>query len=1557
MRLKLTKILGVTGCFIILSGTLKAQSFSFNCTRDTLVPGCPPNLCITLKSIIPDLHGLSSSYALNPGSNIPGCFPVYVAPDDPAGNPTNLTIDDRYSSVINIGFPFPFYGTIYTDLVASTNGYLSFDISRASQPSHWQNFGDLPTASYDKALIMGPYHDLDPSTGTSPTQRIQYQVFGTAPYRRWIFSFYKVPLFNCTNLINNTHQVILYESTGIIEVKIFDKQICNSWPPGTPGRAMVGIQDFSRTQATMAPGRKMSDAPWGSLGMNETWRFVPNAGPSLFKRVELYDMSGNLLVTGSTTNLGNGMLEASFPNVCAPAGSTTAYVVRSVFEKIDDPSVEIFGTDTVRINRAIALTGTATPTAANCGSSNGTITVTGVTGGTPPYEYSLDGITWQASNTFTGLAPGTYTVRVRDAGAVCNVNLPPVTITVIGNIAETHTTTATACFGVDNGSIIITSAGGTGPYTFTLDGGLPQAGTIPFTFSNVAGGTHNVVVTDLGSGCTSGILIITVPIGAGLNGTAVMTPTSCTGLNDGTIVANALSGTAPYTYQLDGGTPQSGANPYTFTGVANGLHNVIIRDFFGCSIPLPVTVSAGAGVTGTGSGTATSCTGVNDGTITVTATSGTAPFTWSLDGGTPQSGASPFTFNGVAPGPHTVIITDALTCTAPVSVTVVSGTTPTATSTSTPTACSGINNGTITVTSTTMAGPYTFSLDGGAPQAGTIPFTFTNVAAGPHTIVVAGASACTTNPFTETVAAGATPTATASSTSTACTGVNNGSITINSASIAGPYTFTLDAGAPQAGTIPFTFSNVPAGPHNIVVTGASGCATNPFSVTVGTGAGVTGTATPVSTTCPTAINGSITVDATAGTAPFTYQLDAGGPQSGANPYTFSNVSAGSHTVIITDNLGCSVPIINIVVNAGPVLTANTSSSATSCNGASNGTITVTPNGGTAPFTWSIDAGPFVPGASPFTFTNLASGSHTIVVMDAAGCTTNPFTETVVTGPTLTTSVNTTAVLCNGGNTGTIVITQPAFGTPPFEYSLDGVVWQAGNTFSGLIAGPYTAYYRESNGCPGSQLVTVSEPAALTATVSEIPVVCNGQPNGTITVTPAGGTGPYEYSIDGGATWQSSNIFNVAANIYTITIRDANNCITTQGITVTEPAVLTASSVNTTASCDGGTDGTITVTAIGGNAGYQYSLDGTTFQASNVFNVLPGPYTVTVKDNLGCITSFPTTVTLLGNLTFTPQIDATICEGKSTSLQLVSNATVYAWTPTTGLSDPTSSSPVANPTIPTEYYVEATLGLCKAYDTVMVNVYAAPVPDAGTPGFICYGQTYTLQGSGGVQYLWTPAGTLSSATAQNPVATPTRTTIYTLSIVSDLNGCNSLVTDNVIVDVTPPIKVTTFPYDTVAYAMDQIQLNATSAAPNYTWTPTTGLSDPGVPNPIVTVGNVGDDIMYKVTAYTAAGCKGEGFVRVRVYNGPDLYVPTAFTPNGDGRNDTFYPFPVGIKAINYFRVFNRWGQQVFSSVTLNQGWDGKLGGVEQPSGTYVWMAQGVTKDNKVITKKGTVTIIR
>ncbi|MEO6490170.1 MAG: hypothetical protein ABIO04_09545, partial [Ferruginibacter sp.] len=294
--------------------TSQSQNLSFTCPKDTIL-GC--NLaCLTIKGQFPDLRSLSTDYTVNNVTAESGCRPYF----DPGTvvPPVTVSGDDYYSSLITMPFYFPFYGVSRNSLIVSTNGFLSFDISQVGLNTHYEllnNGGflsstsgagypgeDVPSTLYDKLLIMGPYHDIDPEYTTSPTEHIEYVVIGAAPNRKWILSFYKIPLYytttSCDTLIQNTHQIILHESTGVIEVYIKDKETCPGW---NDGKAMVGLQDSLRTKGIMAPGRKASDPVWGGIGMNESWRFIPSQGPTLYRKVELLDATGAVVAIGDTT--------------------------------------------------------------------------------------------------------------------------------------------------------------------------------------------------------------------------------------------------------------------------------------------------------------------------------------------------------------------------------------------------------------------------------------------------------------------------------------------------------------------------------------------------------------------------------------------------------------------------------------------------------------------------------------------------------------------------------------------------------------------------------------------------------------------------------------------------------------------------------------------------------------------------------------------------------------------------------------------------------------------------------------------------------------------------------------------------------------------------------------------------------------------------------------------------------------------------------------------------------------------------------------------------------
>jgi gliding motility-associated-like protein len=164
-------------------------------------------------------------------------------------------------------------------------------------------------------------------------------------------------------------------------------------------------------------------------------------------------------------------------------------------------------------------------------------------------------------------------------------------------------------------------------------------------------------------------------------------------------------------------------------------------------------------------------------------------------------------------------------------------------------------------------------------------------------------------------------------------------------------------------------------------------------------------------------------------------------------------------------------------------------------------------------------------------------------------------------------------------------------------------------------------------------------------------------------------------------------------------------------------------------------------------------------------------------------------------------------------------------------------------------------------------------------------------------------------------------------------------------------------DTTVVIGQPLQFNGTGGV-NYIWSPTTGLNDPFISNPIGIYNASNDSVRYKMIASDAIGCIDSAYVTVYVFQTmPYVFVPTAFTPNGDGLNDVIRPIAVGIQKINYFSIYNRWGQMVYYTTQNKTGWDGNLKGRPQASAVYVWMLSAIDYLGKPLFLKGTVTLIR
>jgi gliding motility-associated-like protein len=349
------------------------------------------------------------------------------------------------------------------------------------------------------------------------------------------------------------------------------------------------------------------------------------------------------------------------------------------------------------------------------------------------------------------------------------------------------------------------------------------------------------------------------------------------------------------------------------------------------------------------------------------------------------------------------------------------------------------------------------------------------------------------------------------------------------------------------------------------------------------------------------------------------------------------------------------------------------------------------------------------------------------------------------------------------------------------------------------------------------------------------------------------------------------------------------------------------------------------------------------------------YIVTVNEN-GCVNTDTVTVNVLPFITVKLGNDSLICQTDQIELHPVSQAVQYKWTASTGEIVRSIKFPTVRPLVNTKYYVTASLGKCQDRDSIEIKVLPYPVASIRPDTVICFGQRITLNSTiVASSFSWSPVSSLLNPNSTSPIAGPSKTTRYYLR-AKDTLGCPKNVIDSITVTVAPPV-IANAGKDTIALPNQPLQLLAGTGF-RYIWSPEFGLSNPSVYNPVATLPTGIDSIRYVVRVYDEFGCYADDDILIKVFKSlPDIIVPSAFTPNGDGLNDLLRPITPGISTITYFRVYNRWGQMLFSTNTTGQGWDGSYHGIKQPPGTYVYEAAGVDYLGNHLLRKGTAVLIR
>ena len=362
---------------------------------------------------------------------------------------------------------------------------------------------------------------------------------------------------------------------------------------------------------------------------------------------------------------------------------------------------------------------------------------------------------------------------------------------------------------------------------------------------------------------------------------------------------------------------------------------------------------------------------------------------------------------------------------------------------------------------------------------------------------------------------------------------------------------------------------------------------------------------------------------------------------------------------------------------------------------------------------------------------------------------------------------------------------------------------------------------------------------------------------------------------------------------------------------------------------------------------------------NSFSPLVSPdvtttYTATYVDNSGCFASKSITINVVNDVSLMAMADTIICRTDSLRLNVVTNGLSFSWTPVELLSNPRVKNPLAFPVAAsTIFRVTATIGKCSRFDDVVVRTVPYPLANAGNDTTVCFGRNIPLFASGGSSYSWSPGFFLTNPNISNPISiAPPRSLDYIVT-VTDVLGCPKPVKDTVRIRVINVVAAAG-PRDTAIVLGQPLQLNA-SGGQFYTWSPTTFLNNASIPNPI---SNPTDSITYFLTVRDSIGCSGRDTITVRVFRlAAGLYVPTAFTPNGNGLNDVFRPIALGIRSLQYFRVYNRWGELVYETSEIGKGWDGNYKGRDQGTSAFVWQALATDFTGKRIFKKGSVVLIK
>jgi gliding motility-associated-like protein len=1130
-----------------------------------------------------------------------------------------------------------------------------------------------------------------------------------------------------------------------------------------------------------------------------------------------------------------------------------------------------------------------------------------------PYEYSLDGITYGSSPVFSNLSAGSYTVYTRPqnnsscaVSSTINIVDPPV-------LNPNLVTTDVTCNGAANGTAGVTPTGGDGAtYHQVWQPSLSTASSI----SGLSPGSYSVTLIDTCK--AAGAELIT-------NGqfedgnTGFSTGYTCCAGGPGNYAVDA----DPVYYNAGhAGSGYGGGGNYLIVDGSTVAGTSVWCQTIAVSPNTYYTFSSyvASNYTGATAVVEFDINGASIGTVNAPA----ATFTWVpfqtvwFSGANTSANICIIDQNTIGGGNDfgidNISFRQCTSCSATVPFTITEPTALTISTTQTDVSCAGGNTGSATVTANGGSPAYSYSWN-------TVPVqttaTASNLTAGTYTVTVTDLNSCSTS-TTVTITEPAALTASISSqTDVSCNGGNNGQATVTVSGGAGSYSYSWNTTPVQTSA---TANNLSAGTYTLTVTDLNSCSAT-ASVTIAEPAALSvSISSQTDVSCFGGSNGAATALASGGVTSYSYSWSTSPVQTNA---TANNLTAGTYTVTVTDQNSCTATTTATITEPSAFSVSITSQTNINCFGTATGDATALATGGAPGYTYSWNTSPVQSTASA---SGLTAGSYTVTASDLNSCTATA--SVTITEPSALNLApdQRTNPSCFGNSDGSI-FTIASGGTGPYTFTWSPNVSAADSAIN-IAAGTYTVTLTDANSCTQTLTQTITDPPLLTVNASASTTsICRGLST-TLSAAVAGGTAAYTYSWSNGSVVSSSFVSPLTSTNYTITVTDAMACtaIDSVFITVFQPAVINLG--NDTSICQGDQ---ITLDAGAGFSSYLWQ-NGTTAQTQNV--TVADQYYVSAVDANGCNVKD----TIVVNVNPLPIIGLAdtlkICPGTSGTLNANPGYVNYAWN-----SGEATSSINVSTTGYSKVIVQDINGCVNADSTLVLFhpvpqlVFSVSPLNGCEPLSITTQNNSILNGSTIQSWDWqigsqnfneiAPSSILNTAGLYNVFIQATTT-----------QGCivDSLLTNYI--EVYPAPTAIIVP-ESLEYELTDDYINISNQsliATQYTWS----FFNDSISNQ--------QDMMYPITdtgsyyfellAVNQYGCRDS--VDVTIYVNPSfaIYFPNAFTPNENGNNDKYMPKGYGIHEYELL-IFDRWGNMVFKSNDITEGWDGTYGGYKPFRDVYVY----------------------